>query len=224
MTDWSGATFSGLQSFWEGFVNFIPSFLIALIVFIIGWLISAALGRVVEEILKRLKLDKIFEARGWQEAIEKGGIHEKPSGFIGALIKWILIIVFLAIAVEILGLPQFSLFLQKILAWIPNLLIAVLIFIVTIVVANFAERITKTSLKKSNLGYAEMGASFVRWAIWVFGIFAILVQLGIAQELILAMFYGLVGFIVLAGGLAFGLGGKEVAQELLKNLVEKLKR
>ena len=224
MTDWSGATINGLQSFWQGFVDFIPAFLLALVVFIVGWLISAAVGRIIAEILKRLKLDKIFEAKGWQEAIEKGGIHETPSGFIGALVKWILIIVFLAIAVEILGLPQFSIFLQRILAWIPNLLIAILIFIVTIVVANFAERITKASLKKSNLGYAELGASLVRWAIWVFGIFAILVQLGIAQDLILALFYGIVGFIVLAGGLAFGLGGKEVAQELLRDLVERLKK
>ena len=224
MTDWSGATINSLQSFWQGFVNFIPSFLLALVVFIIGWLISAVIGKLVTEILKKLKLDKIFEAKGWQDAIEKGGFHETPSGFIGALVKWILIIVFLAIAVEILGLPQFSIFLQKILAWIPNLLVAILIFIVTVVVASFAEKITKASLKKSNLGYVELGASLVKWAIWVFGIFAILVQLGIAQDLILALFYGIVGFIALAGGLAFGLGGKEVAQDLLRGLVEKLKK
>jgi len=204
MTDWATVTISGLQNFWEGFINFIPL--------------------LTTEILKRIKLDKIFEAKGWQDSLEKAEIHEKPSGFIGAIIKWILIIVFLAIAVEILGLPQFSAFLQKILAWIPNLLVAILIFVATVIIANFAEKLVKASVSKSGLGYTGLAGAIVRWAVWIFGIFAILIQLGIAKNLILALFYGIVGFVVIAGGLAFGLGGKEVAEEVLKNFTEKIKK
>jgi small-conductance mechanosensitive channel len=224
MVNWREAAVEGLQNFWEGFINFIPSLIIALIVFLIGWFISSAIGRVIGEVLKRLKFDKFFEARGWQEAMDRAEIKTTVSEFIGGLCKWILIIVFLAISVEILGLPQFSAFLQKVIAWLPNLLIAVLMFVATVVIANFAEKMVKAGVGKAKVGYSDLAGSIVRWSIWVFGLFAILLQLGIAESLILVLFQGFVALVAIAGGLAFGFGGKDLAAEILSSLREKIRK
>jgi len=223
MTDWTSITVLGLQDFWQGFLVFIPKLILALIVFIIGWLFSAGIGRLIQEILKRLQLDKISQMKRWSEALEKAEFETKPSEFIGAICKWILIIVFLSIAVEILGLNQFSVFLNKIIAWLPNLLAAVLIFVATVIIAHFAEKLARASFHGAKVSYGRLGGAIVKWAIWIFGIAAILLQLGIAERLILVLFQGFVALIAIAGGLAFGLGGKEVAAELWKDIRDKLR-
>ncbi len=224
MQDWVTVTSETLQKFWESFLLFLPKLILALVIFLVGWFISAGIGRIIEEILKRLKFDKLFSTQGWQEAMEKAEIKTKPSGFIGALCKWILVLVTLAISVEVLGLPQFSAFLHRIIAWLPNLVVAILIFVATVIFAHFVEKITKASVERAKVGYAGVIGSVAKWAIWVFGILAVLLQLGIAKELVIALFYGIVGFITLAGGLAFGLGGKELAGEILNSLKEKIRK
>lgn len=224
MEDWVNITSNTLQKFWEGFLIFLPKLILALVIFFVGWFISVGVGKVIEEILKRFKFDKLFAGKSWEEAMEKAEIKTKPSGFIGALCKWILVIVFLTISVEILDLYQFSTFLQKILLWLPNLVVAILIFVATVIVAHFVEKITKASVEKAKVGYAGVIGSVAKWAIWIFGILAVLLQLGIAKELVIALFYGIVGFITLAGGLAFGLGGKDLAREVLDTIKEKIRK
>jgi len=226
MDEWGTILAKSLEEFGVGFLNFLYKFVPALIIFIIGWLIAAVVGKIISEVLKRLKLDKFFEARGWKEAMEKAEIRTTISEFIGALCKWILIIVFLAIAVELLVRPSgFSEFLYgSVIPWLGNLLVAIAIFVVVVIIANFAEKATRVSLEKAKVSFASFGASMVKWAIWVFGIFAILTQLGIGKDLLLTLFQGLVALIAIAGGLAFGLGGKDVAAELLTSLKERLKK
>lgn len=226
MEEWGTILSRSLEEFGLGFLNFLSKFIPALIVFLVGWLIAAVVGKIVGEILKKLKLDKFFEAKGWQEALEKAEIKTSISEFIGSLCKWILIILVLAISVELLARPSgFSEFLYgSVIPWLGNLLVAVAIFVVVVIIANFAEKATRASLEKAKVGFAALGSSIVKWAIWIFGIFAILTQLGIGRDLLLILFRGLVALIAIAGGLAFGLGGKEVAGELLHSLKERLKK
>jgi len=226
MNEWGTILAKSLEEFGVGFLNFLYKFIPALIIFIIGWLIAAVVGKIISEVLKRLKLDKFFEARGWKEAMEKAEIRITISEFIGALCKWALIIVFLAIAVELLvGSSGFSGFLyESVIPWLGRLLVAIAIFIVVAIIANFAEKATHASLEKAKIGFASLGASMVKWAIWIFGIFTILTQLGIGKDLLLTLFQGLVALIAIAGGLAFGLGGKDLAAELLTSLKERLKK
>jgi len=226
MNEWGTILAKSLEEFGVGFLNFLYKFIPALIIFIIGWLIAAVVGKIVSEILKRLKLDKFFEARGWKEAMEKAEIKTTISEFIGALCKWILIIVFLAVAVELLVGPSgFSGFLyESVIPWLGRLLVAIAIFVVVAIIANFAEKATHASLERAKVGFAGLGASMVKWSIWVFGIFTILTQLGIGKDLLLTLFQGLVALIAIAGGLAFGLGGKDLAAELLTSLKERLKK
>lgn len=221
--DWYLVTVQALQNLWLGFLAWLPKIIGAIIVFLIGWFISVGIGKLVTEILKRIRFNRIFEKGAWKEALEKAEFKVDASGFIGAIVKWILVIVFLLAAVEILGFVQFADFLTKILAYLPNVIVAALIFVVAVIIAELLEKIVRAVVESTRVGYGHIAGAIVKWSIWVFAILAILIQLKIAIELILTLFTGFVAMIALAGGIAFGLGGKDVAAEILENLKKKLK-
>ena len=221
--DWYSATLEALQGLWQGFVIFIPKLFGAIIIFIIGWFIAIALGKVISEILKRIKFNQIFERGVWKEALEKAEFKIDASGFIGAICKWILVIVFLLVAVEILGLVQFADFLVKVLAYLPNVVVAALIFVVAVIIADILEKVVRAVVEGVRVGYGQVVGAIVRWSIWIFAILAILIQLKITPALLQTLFIGFVALIAIAGGIAFGLGGKEAAAELLQDFKKKLK-
>lgn len=220
--DWYSITYQSLLDLWQGFLKFIPALLAAIIVFIIGWLIAEAIGRLTARVLKALKLDQIFEKANWKEALEAAEIKISISEFIGAIVKWILVIVFIAVAVEILGLVQFAALLGRFIDWLPNVVIAVAIFVVAIIVADLLDRILRASVKKIGVKYAGFLGAVVRWAIYVFAGLAILLQLGVTPSIIESIVIGFVGMIALAFGLAFGLGGKEAAARLIEDVKRKV--
>lgn len=221
--DWGIVTLQALQGLWQGFLDFIPVLIGAIIVFVIGWFIACGVGKLITEILKKLKFNRIFEKGVWKEALEKAEFKVDASGFIGAICKWILAIVFLLASIEILGFVQFADFLKNVIGWLPNLIVATAIFVVAAIVAEFLEKIVRASVEGIRVGYGHLMGVIVKWSVWIFAIIAILMQLGIAKELIMTLFTGTVALIVISGGIAFGLGGKEVAGELLRDLQKKLK-
>jgi len=221
--DWYYVTIQALQNLWQGFLSFIPVLLGAIIVFVIGWFISVGVGKLITEILKRVKFNQIFERGGWKSALEKAEIKVDPSGFIGAIIKWILVIVFLLAAVEILGLIQFAGFLKSVLAYLPNVIVASLIFVVTVILVDIVEKIVRAAVESIKVGYGAIVSAVIKWSIWVFALLAILHQLGIAKPFMETLFTGLVAMLVISLGIAFGLGGKEVAAEILQDVKRKLK-
>ncbi len=221
--NWSSITLQSLQEFWHGFLQFLPPLIGSITVFVVGWFISVWTGAITAGILKRLRFDKLFEKTGWQGALEKADFRTSISDFIGAIVKWILIFVFLLAAVDILGISQFSIFLGKIVGWLPNLVVAVAIFVVAVIIADFSEKIVRAIVGKMGVGYAALAASVVKWSIWTFAILAILVQLGIAADLIKILVAGFVALIVISCGIAFGLGGKDLARDILEGLRNKLR-
>ena len=221
--DWYAPTASALIGLWEGFILFLPKFIGALVVFLIGWFIAVGIGKLITEILKKLKLNRVFERGRWREALEKAEIKIDAASFIGGVFKWILVVVFLLAAVEILGLKQFADFLSSILAYLPNVIVAALIFVVAVIIADILEKLVRASIEGMKLGYGKFVGAIVKWSIWIFAILAILYQLKIAPGLIETLVTGIVGLIVIAGGIAFGLGGKELASEALQNIKRRLK-
>ena len=223
MKSWYTITFESLQALWQNFLEFIPKLIGALIVIIIGWFVALAIGKLVTEILKRIKFDKIFERGIWKEALAKAKWKVDPSGFIGAIVKWVIFIAVLVAAVEILGFTQFAIFVSKIASWLPNVIVAAAIFVVAVIIADYLPKIIRAGTEGMKISYGHLLEKIVKWAIWVFAVLAILIQLGIARELIMTLFTGFVAFLVIAGGLAFGLGGKDVAAQILQDLRKKIK-
>jgi len=221
--DWYAITLNGLQGLWQGFIGFLPALVGALVIFMIGWFISVGVGRLVADILKRIKFNQIFERGNWKHALDKADVKVDPAGFIGAIFKWVLAIVFLLAAVEVLGLNQLAAFITDVLAYLPNVLVASLIFVVAVIISDIAEKVLRTAVESAQVGQAHMVGVIVRWSIWIFAAIAILTQLGVTPVLLQTLFTGLVALLVLAGGLAFGLGGKDVAAQWLQDLNRKLK-
>jgi len=221
--DWTTITIEALQKTWQGFLNFIPNLLIAIIVFIIGYFFALGIGKLIAGTLIRLKFNKIFERIGWKEALEKAELKVNPSEFVGAIFKWILVIVFLLAVVEILGFVQFAVVLNKLIGWIPNLIVAVAIFVVAVIVADILDKIIRASVQKIGVKYVGALGGMVRWAIYIFAGLAILAQLKIEvanwiADLLRIAFAG----VVIAGAIAFGLGGKDAAAKIIEDLRKKI--
>jgi len=219
---WAQITTYALQNLWQGFLTFIPTLIGAIIVFIIGWFISVGIGKLVAEVLIRIKFNKLFEKTGWKQTLEKAELKVNAAEFIGAIAKWVLVIVFLLAAVEILGFVQFAAFLKSILAYLPNVIVATLILVVTVILVDIVEKVVRAAVEGVKVGYGHLVSVMIKWSIWIFAVLAILHQLGIARPFMETLFTGFVAMLVISLGIAFGLGGKDVAAEILQDLKKKL--
>jgi len=189
-----------------------------------GWFISVMVGKLISEMLNRFKFDRLFEKAGWRGALERADLKVSASAFIGGIVKWILVIVFLLASVEILGLLQFAVFVNTILAYLPNVIIAALIFAVTVILTDIVEKVVRSAIEGIRIGYGKAISMMIKWALWAFALLAILYQLGIARPFMEILFQGLVYTMVISLGLSFGLGGKEVAGEIIRDIKQKLEK
>jgi hypothetical protein len=211
-----------LINLWQKLIEFLPAFIGALLVFLIGWIIAGAAGKLAEKFIKAIQIDKAAEKIGYEGKLHGGETRLTISVFFGGLVKWFLILVFLMAAADILKLDQVTIFLNNILLYIPNVFVAVVILAIVFLTGNFVYNIVKGSSKAVGVMSATFLASISKWAIIIFGIFAALIQLGVASSLVSTIFIGIVAMLALAGGLAFGLGGREEAALILKKIREEI--
>lgn len=219
---WSEAVGMSLIDLWDRFIGFFPSLLGAIIVFIAGWIIASILGRMVEKIVHVFKVNQAVEKSKFSGRVRDAGITMDPAKFFGGLVKWFLILVFLMAATDILRLNQVTGFLNSIILYLPNVVVATIILAIAFLVGNLVYNVIKGSTKLAGLMSAKVLAIMSKWAIIIFGILAALVQLGIAVSLVNTIFTGLIAMLAIAGGLAFGLGGKDEAAQILKKIREEL--
>lgn len=221
---WGEIIVSSFQDLWVRFVNFLPSLIGAILVIVIGWIIAVAIGKLVTEILKRIWLDKAVKRAKISEIFEKAGVPFDVSKGIGFLVKWFLIIVAILAAADILELDQVTDFLNRVLLYIPNVVIAVVILLLGALFGTFVARVIEGAVKAARLTTGHFLAGIAKWAIIIFAILAALVQLGIAASLLQILFTGFVAMLAIAGGLAFGLGGREKAARIIENIEKDLQK
>jgi len=220
--DWSLITMQALQGAWEEMLLFLPNLIAAIIIFILGWFIAIWIGKLIAQILNKLKFDSVFEKTGWREALSNADVKVNPSSFIGAICKWILVVVFLMIVTDIMGWVAFAGLLAKIIAWMPNLLVAIIILVVAIIIADIVEKLVKVSTKKMGISSVNFLGSVVKGALYVFAGLAVLLQLGVTPEIVKVLIMGFVGTLTLALGLSFGLGGKDAAARIIDDVRRKV--
>lgn len=207
-----------LLDLWETLIAYIPNLLGAIIVFILGIIVALVLRGVVEQVIKLLRIDDFAQKLEIKSQFERVGVHLHIGRLLGWIVKWFFIIVALIAATDILGWDQLTDYLQQIVLFIPNVIIAVIILLAGILLGNFVQGIVKSAVEAAQLTSANFLSGVSKWAILVFSFMAALVQLQIAPDLIRVLFTGLVFMISLAGGLAFGLGGREHAEKFLARL------
>jgi len=211
------------EPFLQSLIEVSPAIFWAILVFFIGWFISKWIGQIAAAFLGKIRLNQVLKRMGLEEALTKIDVRLNAPKFFGEIVKWFFVILFLMAASEILGLTQFSQFLEKAIGYYPNIFIAALIFVVAVFLADFSQKIVVGTLEKEKITYSRFLGRAIRWAIWLFAILAILYQLQITPSLILAILIGMVATISIALGIAFGLGGKDLAAKILKELEEKFK-
>ncbi|OGG38024.1 hypothetical protein A2116_00995 [Candidatus Jorgensenbacteria bacterium GWA1_49_17] len=223
--DWVSVIVGSLQNLWVAAVGVLGDIVGALIVLIVGLIVASGLGALVERVIAAVKLDKLLMSLGIEEYFERAGISINSGKFLGRLVYWFLVVVFLLAATDILGLFTLSSFLRDVAAFIGrNVIGAVLIMLAAVVVGNFLRNVVKASVKSAKLHAASFLGSLTWWAIVIFGFFAALSQLGIAVSILNSIVTGFVAMLAIAGGIAFGLGGKDYAMHLIGKLREHTER
>jgi len=219
LNTWGQVLQLSFQNLWLGIVNFVPNLVIAIIILILGWLIGALFGRAIWQVFRSLKVDEALRRAGFEGFLRRGGLNLDSGAFIGGLVKWFIIIVFLVAAFDVLGLSQVNIFLQTVvIAYIPRVLVAALVLLVAGVLGDLVERVVVTAARTADIRSAHFAGSVAKWAIWIFAVLVALSQLGIATAFSQTLFTGVVIAVSLALGLSFGLGGQEAAARFIERL------
>lgn len=222
LQSWGEATVISLQSLWMAFIEFLPSLIGALIVLLIGLVIAAALGRLATRIIDIFHVDQAVEKLGAKKGAERAGLQLNIAGGIGWLVKWFFIIVFIMAAADIVHLTEVTDFLKQVILYVPNIIVAIVVLLAAVLVANFMAKLIKGSVEVAGLVKANLLATVTKWVIVIFGILAALEQLNVARSLIATVITGLIAMLALAGGLAFGLGGKDQAEKIIKKIRQEI--
>lgn len=219
---WGGAISKSLFDLWLRFISFLPTLIGAILVFLIGMIIASILAKIAEKLIKVTRIDQALAKLRISEHFKEAGIELSFSRFFGELVRWFLALVFLMAATDILGLDDVTSFLNQIILYIPNVIVATIILTIAFLLGNFVYSVVRGSTRAAGVMSATLLATLSKWAIMLFGLLAALIQLGIATSLVNTIFIGLIAALSLAAGLAFGLGGKDEAALILRKLREEI--
>ena len=223
-SNWGDILAESLNKVFGKVIGFLPELIGAILVFIIGLIIASGLEKIVERIISALRIDSALEKAGLRKIVERAGYKLNSGRFLGKVVYWLIIIAFLIAVADILHLEAVSNFLNKVVGYLPNVVVAIVIVFIAVLVADFLRGLVRASVSAANLKRAEFLGNLCWWAVFIFGILSALIQLGVAVSIINSIITGIIAMIAIAGGVAFGLGGKEYAQHLIRKLQDILEK
>jgi len=209
---------TSFQQVWLDIFSAVPRIIGALLVFFVGWAVAIFVSKVVSSIAVSLKLDEGLAKLGVQEGLGRAGLRLDSAKFLGELFRWVFVILFLLAAANILQLEGVTTFLNQVLLYIPNVIVAVIMIIAALLLAQFFEKLVHASVEAANLKSGKSLGLATKWVVLVFGFMAAMQQLGVAADIINIVVTGFVAMVALAGGIAFGIAGKDVAGDILKKI------
>jgi hypothetical protein len=216
LRDWGVAIMTSLTAALTIFMEAIPRIIGFLVILIIGWIIAGLLAGAVAALLRTVKFNDMSRRAGITGFMQRMGVNTDASGAMANIVKWFVRIIALVVAFDALGLPAVSDVLQQFLLWIPNLVVALVILVIAGLAGNALADIVRGATATAELGNPNTFATITKVAVWVFGIVIAANQVGIASTLVNTLFMGFVGALALALGLAFGLGGRDTAGEMVR--------
>lgn len=222
LANWQSAILISWNEVWSSFIRVLPSILGAIVVFAIGLILAYWAKRLVMELLKVSRFDKLTKSAGIDKYLGKADIKLSFVELLGTIVEWIVILVFFLAVVEILGLSVVSQVLLGVLGFIPNLLAAVLIFAAGYIVGGLVDGLVRGALVSVDHDIAKPLGRLARWVIILIALFAAVDQLKIAQGLVATFFQGLTYTIVLVVGLSVGLGAKDLISKILSDWYDRI--
>ncbi|HEX6104947.1 MAG TPA: hypothetical protein VFZ26_05145 [Gemmatimonadales bacterium] len=200
------------------FLAAIPRVLGFLVILVVGWIISSLLARGVSALLHAVRFNDLARRSGFADFVQNMGVRTDSAGVIAAVAKWFVRLITLVVAFDMLGLPAVSSVLQQLLLWLPNLVVGLVVLVIGGLAANAVSRLVRGATAEAGFANPDVLATVAKVAVWSFAIIVAVNQLGIATTLINTLLVGVVGALALAAGLAFGLGGRDRAAQILDGL------
>jgi hypothetical protein len=222
-TTGSGFLNSLLLAF-NGFMSYIPTLLGALIVLGVGWYISKALALILEKGLFKLGLERAAAHSGLNDFIAKSGTNVTTSHVVAQLLKWMIFLVFIQAATNLLGMPQVSAIITSVVLFVPKLVVAMVIVILGAMLASFLARMVQGMAAEANVGNPVFLANLAKYFVIGLAVISAFSEIDLASVIVNSLFIALIGSVALAVGLAFGLGGRDAANELTRKWLDASKQ
>jgi Conserved TM helix len=199
------------------FFDWLPNLVGALVVLILGYIVAKVIGGLVHRVLNRAGLDRTLHEGQAGTWVQK--VTTSPSRLIGSIAFWAVFLGTISLAVSVLGIEALQDFVAAVYAYLPNVIAALLIFIVAGFVAGGVAALAKRFMGDTALG--KIVATAAPILVMTIATFMILDQLKIAETIVTITYAALIGAIALGSALAFGLGGRDAAKQLLDGAVDK---
>jgi hypothetical protein len=209
--------FASFRDAFSMILGAIPRILGFIIIVAIGWFVSSLLAKGVVSLLRAIRFDELMQRSGLADFMNKMGTGIDSVGIMAGVVKWIVRLVVLLVAFDTLGLPAVSDVMRQLLLWLPNLVVAIFVLFIGGIAARALGNVVRGATVESGFSNPDTLSNLTRTAVWAFAIVIAINQLGIATNLINTLFTGFVGALAIALGLAFGLGGRDLASRTLEN-------
>ncbi len=207
----------------QPFIDVLPNIFLGIVIILLGLYISKKIRDLVIHFLNRLRLNQMLGSLGWQEFFNRFNTKLDIPRFFGTITQIYFLLWVVLVVLDMLSLSIVGDIISNIINYYPNIFISIVIFIVAVFIADFSKKIIVSDFREEKLTYSNFLGNIIASSVWVIAILSILYQLQIAQTLILIAFIGFITLIVLTVGIAFGLGGKEIARKTLEDIEKKIK-
>ncbi|HAF00313.1 MAG TPA: hypothetical protein DCO68_12355 [Methylophilaceae bacterium] len=212
---------ASLNQFWVQMVNFVPRLLAVLVILFFGWIVAKLVRGGIKRLLVLTQFDQFAEKSGLEAFMNSGNFNVTLSGIISQVVYWLVILLFVITGANSLGLTEVAGLLHELAAYLPHIIVAIIVVIFGTLFARFMNRLVFAWLHSIKFEYALSVSTSVEYGIQILAVFVALEQLGIGMQLINSLFVIVFGAIFLALALAFGLGGKEWAAKMIDELTDK---
>lgn len=215
--NWGDAVLISITDALRNFLGFLPALVGAIIVLILGWILSGLLAGLIERALKTIGFERASESAGIAGFIKKSGSGWTASKVVAEIVKWFIRLVAIQAAAQILGMGQITQIINSILLFLPNLVVALAILVLGAFIARFVGNLVRGTVSEMGFSNPDLIAAVARYAIIVFAVIAAVDQVGIAETVVNTLLIGTVAAVALAVGLAFGLGGQQTAAQMTQD-------
>jgi hypothetical protein len=221
ITEWSAAMMTSLAAALSLFFSAIPKILGFLDIVLVGWFVASLIEKGVAALLRSVRFNDLAERSGFADFVEKMGAGVDSAGMIALAVKWFVRLIALVVAFDALGLPAVSDVLRQLLLWLPNVVVALVVMVVGGLAAKALSNLVRGSAAEAGLTNANVLAKAASALVWAFAIVVAVNQIGIATTLVNTLFMAIVAALALGAGLAFGLGGRDTAGEIVRKWYDK---
>ncbi len=221
---WQTALTGAFTNFIQATVSFLPRLFSSFLIFILGILISKWLRSLTLKSLHLLKFDAFAKDKKVKKFLAEAEITQKIEEAIASLVKWVVILVFFIAALNVLGLTTISNLLFNLVAYLPNVLSAIVVLALGILLAGLMESLVKGALASIDIKTSRLMGKITSYVVVVIAFLVAISELNIAQNFINIIFMGFVTTISLGFGLALGLGGKDLVSQILNDWYRDLKK